>query len=71
MHHYGISRPRFSLKSQFILEILVATVVLSRNTPHSILRYYIEGQWQSYFQAKDFDAIRMIQDSFQWAPQPP
>ena len=55
----------FFLKSQLILEIVVATVALSRNTPHSILLCYIEGQWHSYFQATDFDAIAMIQDNFQ------
>lgn len=40
----------------------MATIVLSRVIPDSILRCHIDHQWQAYFQAKNAGAIRMIQD---------
>lgn len=52
----------FLYKGQSILEVVVATIVLSHIIPDSILGCRIEKQWQTYFQTKNSDAIRTIQD---------
>lgn len=52
----------FLYKGQSILEVVVATIVLSHIIPDSTLGCRIEKQWQTYFQTKNSDAIRTIQD---------
>lgn len=48
-----------------VLLTVIATVALTYLFPDKILSCHLEQQWQSYFQAKDTQAIRAIQDGFQ------
>lgn len=48
-----------------VLLTAIATVALTYLFPDNILSCHLEQQWQSYFQAKDTQSIRAIQDGFQ------
>ncbi|RHZ59255.1 uncharacterized protein CDV56_105769 [Aspergillus thermomutatus] len=48
-----------------ILSTVIATVALAYIFPENILSCRLEQQWQSYFRAKNAQAIRTIQDNLQ------
>ncbi|EAW12945.1 uncharacterized protein ACLA_013820 [Aspergillus clavatus NRRL 1] len=48
-----------------VVATVIATIALTYLFPGDILSCRLEKQWQSYFQHKDAQAIRAIQDRFQ------
>lgn len=50
---------------QSILSTIIATVAITYLYPDNILSCHIEKQWQSYFQTRNSNAIRTIQDNLQ------
>lgn len=56
----------FSVLDQLhsVLTTVMATVVLAYIFPENILLFRMEQQWQSYFESRNPDPIRRIQDQF-------